>query len=174
MDNHDESLEFDATFRSNVGRPTFLLVICILSWVSVGWNVFGAVGQLTKSQDEMETEVKTAIYEVKKAVEEANGEMDWMLDQSVDFLNAGIEYNSIHNYGYLFLFLLQGIAVYLMFQQKKIGFWSYLGIQLGILAIMVIYYPWPNFMSLAAVGYRGFTTVLFTVLFAVNLKHMTK
>jgi hypothetical protein len=84
----------------------------------------------------------------------------------------GIETNTQQNYGYLFLFLLQGVAVFMMFQQKKIGFWSYLIIQVGIIGVMSYFYPWPNIFSMAAVGYRGFTSLLFVILFAVNLKHM--
>ncbi|CAG5087181.1 hypothetical protein [Parvicella tangerina] len=173
MEDHTENLEFNAQHHGSGNRPSFLLVICILSWISVGWHVLGAVGQLTKSVDGMEEEAKQAIYDVKQTIQET-GEAEWMLEHTKDFLYAGIEHNTVHNYSYLFLFLLQGVAVYLMFQQKKLGFWAYLGIQATVLGVMIMYYPWPNFISAASVGYRAFTSVLFTILFAVNLKHMYK
>ena len=147
------------------------MVICILSWLSVGYNVFSSVTELTTSYDDLEQEAKAAILEVKKNSDGSEA-YDTMLEHTTDFMLTRVENTKKRSYGYLFLYLIQGLAIYLMFQLKRVGFWAYLGVQVGVLVVMAISYPWPNFLTTMAFVYILFTSLLFTTLFAVNVKHM--
>lgn len=168
MENQNESLEFDINTQRNKVRPAFILVLCILSWASVGWNVFSSVSDLTRSYDSLEKEAKTAIYEAKKS---ANGAEE-LVTQTTDFFMARLETNKSRNYGYLLLYLLQGLAVYMMFQLKRMGYFMYLLVQVGVLVVLSMSYPWPNAITLMGFVYILFTSILFSTLFGVNLKHL--
>lgn len=171
MDYQDESLEFDTQRSRNNLRPAFLLVICILSWISSGWNVFGAVSELTTSVEDLEKEAKITIHEAEKSSDGSEA-FDVVIDQTTSFMMTRVKTTKVRNYSYLLLYLIQGLAIYLMFQLKKIGFWVYLGVQVGVLITIATSYPWPNFMTTLTFVYILFTSLLFTTLFGVNVKHM--
>ena len=70
------------------------------------------------------------------------------------------------------LLLLEGFAVFLIFQMKRNGFWLYLVAQIGFLVHTYSVLPFPNMMSMSALVVTFLIIAVFTILYAVNLKHL--
>jgi hypothetical protein len=63
-------------------------------------------------------------------------------------------------------------GAYLMFQQRKMGFWIYLmGTAIFVLSPVIVFGA-SNFMSLGMTFLYGLVGVVFAVLYSLNLKHM--
>jgi len=173
MDNYQQN----PSDTSPVARPTFLTVLCILTFIGSGWGVISNVNSYF-SADKINTEA------VRKAVDSASatianqsdgntpgakvvekvmsGASDMMVPEK---LKKNALLMTIAN-------LLTLGAGFLMFQQKKTGFWLYLlGVGFSI-AVPLLVYGAGNIVSLISSMSYGFFGVLFAVLYAMNLKHM--
>jgi len=68
--------------------------------------------------------------------------------------------------------LLEGFAVFMMFNLKKTGFWLYTLSQVGMLSIMMYIFPMDNTLTMVTLFFSGLLILVFEILYAVNLKHM--
>ena len=81
-----------------------------------------------------------------------------------------IQENALYNLVACLLTLGGG---FLMFQQRKVGFWVYLlGTAVSILAPFVVFGT-SNLIGIMLGGGTALLGILFCVLYAVNLKHMS-
>ena len=69
------------------------------------------------------------------------------------------------------LSLLSVSGVWLMWNLKKSGFWLYLLATIGGLVVPLIFLG-GGWLALASVGFVGFFSLIFIILYAVNLKYM--
>ena len=168
MENQDLEVFDDGEFNNEAPRkrPAFITVLAILSWVYVAIGVLGAlVNSLSSEEKQMEKiDQAIAIYD----------DVDNMpfLDDSIAVLEASRDNLRITNLGNLIFLLIEGIAVFMMFNLKRNGFWLYTLAQIGIVSLVIMVMPWPNIISTLTVVVTLFLVLLFEILYAVNLKHM--
>ncbi|XOV67786.1 MAG: hypothetical protein ACFHU9_01180 [Fluviicola sp.] len=155
-------------------RPVFLLVLCILSFVWLGFGLLTTVTSLAagpSSAKEMKQE-KANLDEQMEDLE-AQGASDWKptiekFKTLIVTLNKKFYY--VHTLS-IFTFILGAIGVMYMFVGRKIGFHVY--IIYSILATCHYYF----FLSPASVPsilviFSAFISALFIFLYSRNLKWM--
>lgn len=168
MENQDLEVFDDGEFDNEVPRkrPAFITVLAILSWIYVAIGVLGALVNSLSSEEKQMAQIDEAI-----AVYDDMDEMPF-LDDSIAVLEASRDNLRITNLGNLIFLLVEGIAVFMMFNLKRNGFWLYTLAQIGLVSLMITVMPWPNLISTLTVGFTLFIVILFEILYAVNLKHM--
>jgi len=168
MEKQDLEVFDDGEFNNEEPRkrPTFITVLAILSWIYVAIGVLGALVNSLSSEEKQMEQIDQAI-----AVYDDMDEMPF-LDDSIAVLEASRDNLRITNLGNLIFLLVEGIAVFMMFNLKRNGFWLYTLAQIGLVSLMITVMPWPNLISTLTVGFTLFIVILFEILYAVNLKHM--
>ena len=168
MENQDLEVFDDVDFNNEAPRkrPAFITVLAILSWVYVAIGVLGALVNSLSSEEKQMEEIDQAI-----AIYDGMDEMPFM-DDSIAVLEASRDNVRITNLGNLIFLLIEGIAVFMMFNLKRNGFWLYTLAQIGLVSLIIMVMPWPNSISTLTVVFTVFIVLLFEILYAVNLKHM--
>lgn len=158
-------------------RPTFLTVLCILTFLGSGWGIVDSVIDYFSAET-----AGDAIEMVEETMDDAMDEIDDnddMSEKQKDFITnmmggitesltpENIRKSSIVNFLSCLLTLFVAI---LMWQLKRNGYFLYIaGIAIMVIGMAVIF---KGIIGLAAAGATAFIGVLFIVLYGVNLKHM--
>lgn len=131
-------------------RPTFLTVLCILSFIS------GGLGSLSALITPMFSDLMIEFLKNSPNYDET------LMDETIMLLHAGWGYYLI-----TFVFAMCSlVGVFFMWKLKKIGFHFYALSNLGLLFA-------PMLMFDMAISWAGiFLTASFILLYAVNLKFM--
>jgi len=168
MEKQDLEVFDDGEFNNEEPRkrPTFITVLAILSWIYVAIGVLGALVNSLSSEEKQMEQIDQAI-----AVYDDMDEMPF-LDDSIAVLEASRDNLRITNLGNLIFLLIEGIAVFMMFNLKRNGFWLYTLAQIGLVSLIIMVMPWPNSITTLTVVFTVFIVLLFEILYAVNLKHM--
>ncbi len=151
--------------------PTFLKVLCILSWVYVGFGLIEGISTSFTSKDEQMKKLDMDLEVTLNALSEQGDPLGWH-DETIVFYNAEKENLMVKNILNLLLLLAEGLAVYFMFMQRRVGFWIYSGAQLGFILMILLLYPLSNYLTITSLFLLGFIIVLFEILYLVNLKHL--
>ncbi len=156
-------------------RPTFLTVLCILTFIGSGWGIisgFTSYASANLTAGLTQTAVEDAQRELEK--EEVSNAGTQMANQIFagmsDLLNPeNIRKNAIFSIVSCVFTLLGAI---LMFRLSKTGFWLYLlGTLIGIVAPFIVY-GGSNIFSILTSSAFAFFGILFVVLYGLNLKHL--
>ena len=168
MEKQDLEVFDDVDFNNEAPRkrPAFITVLAILSWVYVAIGVLGALVNSLSSEEAQIEKIDEAI-----AIYDSMDDMPF-LDDSVAVMEASRDNLRVTNLGNLIFLLIEGIAVFMMFNLKRNGFWLYTLAQIGLVSLIVMVMPWPNSISTLTVVFTVFIVLLFEILYAVNLKHM--
>tara|TARA_B110000285_G_scaffold173398_1_gene194276 strand:- start:703 stop:1215 length:513 start_codon:yes stop_codon:yes gene_type:complete len=168
MENQDLEVFDDGEFNNEAPRkrPAFITVLAILSWIYVAMGVIGPLFNSLSSEEKQIEQIDQAI-----AIYEDTDEMP-LRDEIIELAEASKDNLRITNLGNLIFLLVEGIAVFMMFNLKRNGFWLYTLAQIGMVSLMIMVMPWPNLISTLTVCFTLFLVLLFEILYAVNLKHM--
>ena len=165
-----ENQEENHNLRSEV--PTFLKVLCILSLVNIVFGFFpaliGVFSDQTNAQVEFDQQI-SQINDMFSSFEELPGNF---AQEMTDFLNAKKINLLLENSFLIMIFLLEGYGVWLMFKLKKKGFGLYVASQIGLIGLNIFIYPSSNIFTTATLFSLFFGSVLFVILYAINIKHM--
>lgn len=168
MENQDLEVFDDGEFNNEEPRkrPAFITVLAILSWIYVAIGVLGALVNSFSSEEKQMQQIDEAI-----AIYDNMDEMP-LRDEFIEVAVASRDKLRITNLGNLIFLLIEGIAVFMMFNLKRNGFWLYTLAQIGLVSLLIMVMPWPNIISTLTVVFTLFLVLLFEILYAVNLKHM--
>jgi len=168
MEKQDLEVFDDGEFNNEEPRkrPAFITVLAILSWIYVAIGVLSALVNSLSSEEKQMEQIDQAI-----AVYDDMDEMP-LRDDMIELAEASKENFRVTNLGNLIFLLIEGIAVFMMFNLKRNGFWLYTLAQIGLVSLVIMVMPWPNSMSTLIVVFTVFIVLLFEILYAVNLKHM--
>lgn len=160
----------DPTANGAPKRPTFLTVLCILSFIAGGWALISGAMGLASSPDpaELQAQMDQALSGMEGMEDNPMaGFAQKMADEASNVAAAARPLNIAG----IVLALVSLFGVWQMWNLKKMGFWIYVvaGIA-GLVAPFVIL--GGGMMAMMTVGVGGFFTLLFIVLYALNLKHM--
>ena len=133
-------------------RPVLLKVLCILSWIGSGIQIFVS----TLYSLFINESIKQEMYSLLPNQQ--------MVDMYKDIFNL-MDKTSIW---YLILYLGNFAFVYMMWNFKKMGFYGYCLIQVLILLVPYIVNPFDfNQLFISAIF-----PIIFIVLYGMNLKHL--
>lgn len=155
--NDEENMSIDER------RGSFLKVLCILSWVWIGMQLFSNVSAYSGGPEKL-MEAKSEAEDAINTVD--SGFLRTVMEQAVTVLDKTIE-NFYEIYlGNIIALLIGGLAVYLMFVLKKAGYFLYI-IYVGITIGVGIYY-----LGLATALMDVIISLAFIIMYGVNLKRM--
>lgn len=157
-------------------RPTFLKVLCILSWIYIGASLLGNLfswigGKL--SPDEMREQVvqlKASVGEMKKIGWDSFAQM---IEQSIPLTQQmNDSFYTVHSVN-LVMLIIGLIGVVWMWQGKKLGFHLY--IIYSLIALGAIYlYASPSNVNSASQLVNAIISGAFIFMYSRNLSWMKK
>jgi hypothetical protein len=154
-------------------RPTFLTILCILSFVGLGWAIinnlftlaFSSTGSWFYSllQEELEKALNEASMSDPGAVVFLENLFDGVLDL--------VSHLPVLGTAGLIFSVIGLIGVILMWGLKKTGFYLYTGAKIAmIFAPMVI--AGFSFITMMIAISTAFWAIIFIILYALNFKHL--
>lgn len=154
-------------------RPTLLTVICILSFIAGAFSLWnGYRSAFTDAPQQAVEEARVKMEEAQAQLGDANMPlMQEMLDSAITLAEKAAENAKQMGYGEIALALLSLFGVWNMWNLKKMGFWIYLVATVSGL-VMPMMFLGGGLMTIIGLGFSGLISVVFIILYAVNLKHM--
>ena len=154
-------------------RPTLLTVICILSFIGGAIGLWGGyAGAFTDFPQKQVEDSKTQLQEMVDQVGTDHPMVD-LLEQGVAMNEKTLEHAKPIGYSNLIVSLIGIAGVWMMWNLKKTGFWLYLLASIGGLASGFYFLGTDSlFANITTIG-STIITVVFIILFGVNLKHMS-
>ncbi len=158
-------------------RPTFLTVLCILTFIASAWGIYSAVTTYAAAEvtigatKEALDEARDKMDEAAQASDQPGSEaMTKIMDSMGDAMDPAKVRSSVIYSGISSLLAL--IGAILMWGLNKKGFYVYvLGTIVSIIGPLAVY--GGGFVGLIAAGGSVFIGVLFCVLYYLNIKHMS-
>ncbi|MGR3809365.1 hypothetical protein [Jiulongibacter sp. NS-SX5] len=154
-------------------RPTFLTVLCILTFIGSGYGIFNAITSYTNAEVAVGLTGDVMEEAMDQIEDEADTEQEAkMATKIMGAVTDGLTVENIQNMsianGISALLCLLGAI--LMWSLDKKGFWLYvIGTAVGVIAPLMIY---KGLLGAMAGGGMAFIGILFVVLYALNLKHL--
>jgi len=167
-------MDINVNLKSKENRPTALLVVCILSWVNIGFTLVTSLyqmfsGPVSKAKLESSSaDFRSAIAEMK-----ASG-YDSVADMMDKMMNMNVILND-HFYTVLFLtmvgLVIGMLGVSLMFLGRKLGFHLYIIYSIFTISQIYLFFSASEVPSL--VTWLGISiSAIFIALYARQLKWM--
>lgn len=156
-------------------RPTFLTVLCILTFIGSGWGIINSAMSYASANLAAGLS-QTAVEDAQRQLEneEISGAGAEMANQIFsgmsDFMNPeNIRKNAVFS---LVSYVFTLLGAILMFRLSKTGFWLYmLGTLVGIVAPFIVY-GGSNLLTIISSSALAFIGILFVVLYGLNFKHL--
>ncbi|MEP7110029.1 MAG: hypothetical protein ABI760_18685 [Ferruginibacter sp.] len=160
-------------YENPATRPTFITVLCILTFIGSGWNVI--------SESIKYATANSQAAAISMAKEKVNSDLKRNNDSSegsrfakkmMNNLSAtpdNIRKGALSNIAAA-IFCLAG--AFMMWKLKRTGFYLYVaGTLIGIISPFVIF-GGSNFISIISSVAIGFIGIIFVILYGVNLRYM--
>lgn len=159
--------------QNKLQRPTFLLVLCILTFIGSGWGVLSnlfsifTAGMMNGSM-QME-QYSTMVGDMDNSG--ASSFMSGFLNSSMEVLKVTAAHAREIAVMQLVLSIISLLGAILMFQLRRLGFYLYVAAQ--ILALFVLPY-FAGFSTLIVIGmvWSAFISAVFIILYSLNLKYL--
>lgn len=153
-------------------RPTLLTVICIISFIMGAWGIISGIQSITTDQTQAMQEARQKMEEAKAQLgDQADGMAGRMMDSAMEITEKTAANAKPMGISGIVIALLSLFGVWQMWNLKKNGFWMYLLATIAGLVVPLVYLG-GSMMAIASVGFVGFFSLVFIILYAVNLKYM--
>lgn len=162
----------DNTNKSFDNIPTFLKVLCVLSVINIVFGFFPALMGVFSNQSNAQVEFDQQITQINEMFSSFDNMPANFASEMTDFLNAKKINLLLENSFLIMIFLLEAYGVWLMFKLKRKGFGLYVVSQIALIGLNFLIYPSSNIFTTATLFSLFFTSILFIVLYGLNLKHM--
>lgn len=153
-------------------RPTFLTVLCVLTFIASSFGIYNAVTSYTSA--EMAVDVaKDVMDDAQDQIEAEGEEMPGFVGKLLSGVTEGLTVENMQNMaiGSGLGNILTLIGAIVMWGLNKKGYYVYLaGHAVLVLAPLFIY---EGLVGAASGGGAAFVAVLFGVLYGLNLKYMS-
>jgi hypothetical protein len=158
-------------------KPTFLVVLAVLSFIYMTLQLFGTVSSLVSgpmNEEQFEQFEAQTYQSMQMILSLSEEEIAEQLAPSIEFKryeNEHVFY--LYNWLTLFTILLGTAAVIFMLRLNKIGFHMY--VVYSLLPIIILYALFPSgIYKTSDILSLLFFGALFSVLYGLNLKHMNR
>ena len=173
MDNQPLVFDNDSDeFNPKNEVPSFLKVLCILSLVNIVFGFFPAVISVFSDQANAQVEFEQQISQMNEMFSSFEEMPQNFAGEMTEFLNAKKMNLLLENSFLVMIFLLEAYGVWLMFKLKRKGFALYVISQMVLVILNFAIYPTSNIFTTATLASLIITSILFIVLYWLNLKHM--
>lgn len=153
-------------------RPTFLTVLCILSFIGGALGIFNGITTLmTPPLDQAMSELQAEMDKASAELGDQSAMVSNMMDGAMEIARKTAENAMPLGLAAIVLSALSLFGVWKMWNLQKQGFTIYtLASILGLITPLV--FLGFSMLSIMSLGVGGFFSVLFIILYALNLKHM--
>ena len=149
-------------------RPTFLTVLCILTFIGSGMNIMGSMFQLAFSSFIKDVDIST----VNVSLNNLSGELpQQIIENLLDIVESFVANGTIVAMANLLLYSMSLAGAILMFQMKKTGFYIYSVAQIALLLVAPLLLCWNFFIAFGLIINASFA-ILFIILYFINYKHL--
>lgn len=161
------------TQTSTSPRPTFLTIVCILSFVGLGWAIVNNLFTLAFSStgswlyDLLQTELEKALNEASRTDPAAAV----FLENIFEGILQVIGHLSLLGAVGLICSVVALIGVIFMWGLKKMGFYLYVGAKVLLIVFPLILLG-HNFVAILIAFSSMIGAALFITLYALNFKHL--
>lgn len=157
-------------------RPTFLTVLCILTFIGSGWSILNNIStyrQADTAASVVSAALDTATSQIElQGADEPGAEIANKMLAGARELSDPVKIKKNALFGLMAAVITLGGA-FLMFQLNKKGFWLYVfGTGITVVAPFLVF-GMANFIGVLMGAVSGFIGIVFCVLYAMNLKHMS-
>ena len=152
-------------------RPAFLTVICIISFIFLGIQIFGNIIYAIFSRFLNVFDPYFLQYRLEIESETYNTPFNKLIPDFLSFIERVIESAFTTAVLNLLLSIIALFGVILMWNLKKTGFFLYSTAKVLILTLPFIFLG-INFITIFSIVVSGIFVLTFIVLYAVNLKFM--
>ena len=158
--------------QNKLQRPTFLLVLCILTFIGSGWgtlsNLFSVfTAGLTDSSMQMEH-----YSSMLNSMDQGAGSA--VLSDILNSTMASLQATFVHAREIAVVSLVFSLlGAILMFQLRRLGFYLYTAAQILALFVLPYFAGFSMYVGMV-MFFSGLISLLFIILYAVNLKYMTR
>lgn len=167
----EDQWDNDSALTMKQKRGSFLLVLCILSWIYMGSSIISTTISYFNGTAELEKQLSKTSNAFDQ--ETGVGVLDNMMGAAEEIMYKTIENFNEIQLGTLVGLLIGIMAVYLMFQLKKIGFALYVLYSMIIPAIS-LYFIGTSMIMLLGLAFNSIVSIAFIIMYGVNLKRMTE
>ena len=155
-----------------VGRPTFLTVLCILTFIGSGWGIIGGAIQYFTASTQAQS---MAVVKKQATAERSDDDKGSQLaEKMVSSMSNAFTEDNLKKAGLAAIlgaaFCLAG--AFMMWNLKKTGFYLYIVGTLVAIVSPFIIYGTNNLISIMSSIGVGFIGLVFIILYGVNVKHM--
>ncbi|HKL02729.1 MAG TPA: hypothetical protein VJ911_03605 [Cryomorphaceae bacterium] len=173
----DQAIDSSQEFKVEKNkRPTFLTVLCILTFVVSGYNFFESAFGLfvTDSFDQSQwTEISEQMSEAMNDVDSESREViERMMNAASETIVAGMENAMVLGLVEMLAAALSVIGALLMFKLKMGGYYTYILAKLvGVIVPLAIL--GVNLLTGIIFGFAAFVSIVFIILYGLNAKHLS-
>ncbi len=150
-------------------RPTFLTILCVLTFIGSAWNIYNGIANYTTS-DFSASIVDEQFEQVQDRLEDQEG--GEAAGQMIESVRSSMTPENLKNQGLATSItgVITLIGAVLMWGLRRTGFFIYVvGAVAGVAAPMFIF---GGVTGAIMAGGAAFIGILFVVLYALNLKHL--
>ena len=148
-------------------RPTFLTVLCILTFIGSGWGILSELFSLITAGMMNQSVQMDQLADSGVSSSFLSG----LLSSSQEVIQASMMYRTQIAVCGLILSVISLIGAVLMFRLKRIGFYFYTAAQVLMLGITPIFIGF-SLITITSLIFSAIFALLFIILYAVNLKYM--
>ena len=153
-------------------RPTLLTVVCVIAFILGAWGVFSGVKQITQDSAVVLAKAQTDMEQARADLgDNADGMAGRILESAMEITEKAAANAVPIGIAGIILALISLFGVWQMWNMKKSGFWLYVLAAIGGLIVPLVFLG-GSMLALFSVGFGGFVSLIFIILFAVNLKYM--
>jgi hypothetical protein len=157
-------------------RPTFLTVLCIITFAVSAYYIFDGLLTIFVAESFDTGQWQTIMDQMNQALDEADPQSAKFLESFMGAVSETIERSINHattlGLASLLVALISAYGSYLMFQMKRMGFSIYTGAKiLGLMVPMVIL--GFNVVTIIAYSFAAFIGLIFIIMYGVNRKYMS-
>ncbi len=171
--NPNAPLDLDREYGSNTGKvPGFLLTLLVLTSINVVYNVYKSLKELFVSA-ESTASIEAEFYQ---SIDDSGVEMSdmptWLMEGVMEFLEKFASNAVLIRVIDLIYYLLLGVAAFLMFKLRLVGFYLYVVVNIiGVLVVPFLY--GFNFIAFSVMIAFAIAATIFIALYSANRKHLS-
>jgi len=159
-------------FNTEKTRPTFLTVLCILTFVGSGFSLLSSLMSIATSKIASSSGFMSLIYDaMNQSMEEIPEAMVNIMETAMQMAAKAIEYGVAIGITNAILYAASIYGAILMFNLKKKGFYLYSAAQILLLFVMPVIIGFNLFTIMGMMFSLIFTTA-FIIMYGVNTKQM--
>ncbi len=163
-------------FNTEKTRPTFLTVLCILTFIGSGFSLLSSLmsmltTKVASSSGMMSMWMNVMNQSMNQSMEEIPEPVVKMVESTMDIASKAVEYGVAIGLTNIILYAASILGAVMMYNLKKQGFYLYSAAQVLLLFVTSVFLGF-NVFVLLGMTFGILFTAAFIIMYGVNVKRM--